>query len=108
MAQMFNWWLACPEYCERYAKAEDIGSRPDEDSSDGDVSEEEYMSSDEEMAGHADPWTSSLVWIGRYSLYYAYDVGLVQGDMLYLFDSQIEYQRFAGVKAYKYSVLMHR
>jgi ubiquitin-conjugating enzyme E2 H len=43
------------EYCERYAKAEDIGSRPDEDSSDGDVSEEEYMSSDEEMAGHADP-----------------------------------------------------
>ena len=64
MTQMFNLWLACPEYCERYAKAEDIGSRPDEDSSDGDVSEEEYMSSDEEMAGHADPWTSSLVWIG--------------------------------------------
>lgn len=45
----------CPEYCERYAKAEDIGRCPEEDSSDGEASEEEeYMSSDEEMAGHAD------------------------------------------------------
>lgn len=46
------------EYCERYAKLEDIGKRPEEDTSDGDeVSEdEEYMSSDEEMAGPADPW----------------------------------------------------
>jgi ubiquitin-conjugating enzyme E2 H len=43
------------EYCERYAKAEDIGRCPEEDSSDGEASEkEEYMSSDEEMAGHAD------------------------------------------------------
>ena len=40
------------EYCERYAKLEDIGRR-EEDTSDGEVSEdEEYMSSDEEMAGH--------------------------------------------------------
>jgi ubiquitin-conjugating enzyme E2 H len=44
------------EYCERYAKLEDIGRRAEEDTSDGEVSEdEEYMSSDEEMAGHADP-----------------------------------------------------
>lgn len=44
------------EYCERYAKLEDIGRRPEEDTSDGEVSEdEEYMSSDEEMAGPADP-----------------------------------------------------
>lgn len=43
------------EYCERYAKAEDVGTRPEESSSDGEVSDEEYMSSDEEMAGHADP-----------------------------------------------------
>lgn len=43
------------EYCERYAKAEDIGRHP-EDSSDDELSEEEdCMSSDEEMAGHADP-----------------------------------------------------
>jgi ubiquitin-conjugating enzyme E2 H len=35
---------------------EDIGRRAEEDTSDGEVSEdEEYMSSDEEMAGHADP-----------------------------------------------------
>lgn len=40
------------EYCEIFAKAE---NRPEEDSSDGELSEEEYMSSEEEMAGHADP-----------------------------------------------------
>ncbi|XP_024371615.1 ubiquitin-conjugating enzyme E2-23 kDa [Physcomitrium patens] len=44
------------EYCERYAKAEDIGRRPEEESSDEELSDEEdCMSSDEEMAGHADP-----------------------------------------------------
>eukprot|EP00249_Psilotum_nudum_P012231 c23664_g2_i2 orf=573-1124(-) len=43
------------EYCERYAKAEHIGSRPEESSSDTEVSDDEYMSSEEEMAGHADP-----------------------------------------------------
>ncbi|KAJ7297087.1 hypothetical protein O6H91_21G001000 [Diphasiastrum complanatum] len=42
------------EYCERYAKAEDIGSRPEE-SSESDLSDDEYASSDEEMAGQADP-----------------------------------------------------
>ena len=44
------------EYCERYAKLEDIGRRPEEGSDDDELSEEEdCMSSDEEMAGHADP-----------------------------------------------------
>ncbi|KAJ7553454.1 hypothetical protein O6H91_06G098700 [Diphasiastrum complanatum] len=42
------------EYCERYAKPEDIGSHPEE-SSDSDLSDEESTSSDEEMAGPADP-----------------------------------------------------
>lgn len=52
--QLFVVYIA--EYCERYAKLEDIGRRPEEDTSDGEVSEdEEYMSSDEEMAGPADP-----------------------------------------------------
>ncbi|KAH9324722.1 hypothetical protein KI387_004900, partial [Taxus chinensis] len=44
------------EYCARYAKAEDIGARQQEESSDDEeVSEDEYASSDEEVAGHADP-----------------------------------------------------
>lgn len=42
------------EYCETYAKPEDIGNKPEE-SSDGEVSDDGYISSDEEMAGHADP-----------------------------------------------------
>ncbi|KAH9313282.1 hypothetical protein KI387_028317 [Taxus chinensis] len=42
------------EYCERYAKAEDVGSRQEEESSDSEASED-YASSDDEMAGHADP-----------------------------------------------------
>lgn len=48
--------MVIAEYCERYAKAEDIGRRPEEESSDEELSDEEdCMSSDEEMAGHADP-----------------------------------------------------
>jgi ubiquitin-conjugating enzyme E2 H len=48
--------VAClAEYCERYAKAEDIGNHPENDSSDEDLSDPEHTSSDEEMAGHADP-----------------------------------------------------
>ncbi|KAH9573648.1 hypothetical protein CY35_01G011500 [Sphagnum magellanicum] len=43
------------EYCERYAKAEDIGNHPENDSSDEDLSDADHTSSDEEMAGHADP-----------------------------------------------------
>eukprot|EP01018_Ginkgo_biloba_P034276 Gb_34995 [translate_table: standard] len=43
------------EYCARYARAEDIGKQQEEESSDDDVSEDEYASSDEEVAGRADP-----------------------------------------------------
>ncbi|GLJ08862.1 hypothetical protein SUGI_0097270 [Cryptomeria japonica] len=42
------------EYCERYAKAEDVGNQQQEESSDSEASED-YASSDDEMAGHADP-----------------------------------------------------
>ncbi|PWA72623.1 ubiquitin-conjugating enzyme 5 [Artemisia annua] len=43
------------EYCERYAKPEDAGAVPEEKSSDEELSEAEYASSDEEVAGKADP-----------------------------------------------------
>ena len=45
------------EYCEKYAKPEDAGAAPAEKSSDEELSEDEYPSSDdEEVAGKADPW----------------------------------------------------
>ncbi|KAG6784786.1 hypothetical protein POTOM_010495 [Populus tomentosa] len=44
-----------PEYCEKYAKPEDIGAAPEEESSDEELSEDEYESLDDEMAGQADP-----------------------------------------------------
>ncbi|KAK1376871.1 Ubiquitin-conjugating enzyme E2 5 [Heracleum sosnowskyi] len=44
------------EYCEKYAKAEDAGEAPEESSSDDEMSEAEYDSSDEVMAaGPVDP-----------------------------------------------------
>lgn len=43
------------EFCEKYAKATDAGIAPEEKSSDDEVSEDEYASSDEEIAGKADP-----------------------------------------------------
>lgn len=42
------------EYCEKYAKPEDIGTAQEEESSDEELSEDEYASSDE-VAGKADP-----------------------------------------------------
>eukprot|EP01018_Ginkgo_biloba_P025113 Gb_18257 [translate_table: standard] len=42
------------EHCERYAKPEDIGSRQEEESNDGEVSEDEDASSEDELAGHAE------------------------------------------------------
>eukprot|EP00249_Psilotum_nudum_P013827 c24535_g1_i2 orf=1071-1574(-) len=54
MRDKANYEQKVREYCERYAKAEDIGSRLEE-SSDEDVSDDAYVSSDEEMAGPADP-----------------------------------------------------
>ena len=44
------------EYCERYAKKENITkSTADETDDDEDVTDEETGSSDDEIAGHADP-----------------------------------------------------
>lgn len=43
------------EYCEKYAKPEDAGVAPDEKSSDEGLTEDEYASSDEEVAGKVDP-----------------------------------------------------
>ncbi|XP_071919196.1 ubiquitin-conjugating enzyme E2 5-like isoform X3 [Coffea arabica] len=48
--------LCSIEYCEKYAKPEDAGAAPAEKSSDEELSEDEYPSSDdEEVAGKADP-----------------------------------------------------
>lgn len=44
-----------PEYCEKYAKPEDIGAAPEDETSDEEPSEDEYEFHDEEMAGQADP-----------------------------------------------------
>ncbi|KAK8685240.1 hypothetical protein V6N13_041245 [Hibiscus sabdariffa] len=44
------------EYCERYAKQEDImKSTADNETDDDDITDEETGSSDDEIAGHADP-----------------------------------------------------
>ncbi|KAB5564521.1 hypothetical protein DKX38_004575 [Salix brachista] len=44
------------EYCEKYAKPEDIGAIPEEKSSDEELSEEDYNSDDDDLvAGKADP-----------------------------------------------------
>jgi len=43
------------EYCEKYAKPEDAGAVPEEESSDEELSEDEYASSDEAMVGQPDP-----------------------------------------------------
>ncbi|XP_072068584.1 probable serine/threonine protein kinase IREH1 isoform X1 [Arachis hypogaea] len=44
------------QYCEKYAKAEDVGAAPEEKSSDDEeISEDQYDSSDEQVAGKADP-----------------------------------------------------
>ncbi|KAM7276622.1 hypothetical protein ACFE04_018488 [Oxalis oulophora] len=47
--------LKVKEYCERYAKPEHIGSAPEENSSDEELSEAESDSSDDGMVGQADP-----------------------------------------------------
>ncbi|GER45232.1 ubiquitin-conjugating enzyme h [Striga asiatica] len=43
------------EYCQKYAKPEDIGAPEEEKSSDDEMSENEYDSSDEAIVGKADP-----------------------------------------------------
>ena len=42
------------EFCEKYAKPEDVGAVPEEKSSDEELSEDDYASSDEAVAGQAD------------------------------------------------------
>jgi len=44
-----------PEYCEKYAKPEDAGAPPEDQSSDEELSEDEYDSSDEGVVGKPDP-----------------------------------------------------
>jgi len=43
------------EYCDRYAKKEHLTNSTAEVDSDEDISDEESGSSDDEIAGHADP-----------------------------------------------------
>lgn len=45
-----------PEYCKKYAKPEDIGASPEDESSEEELSEDEYDSSDEQVVGKPDPW----------------------------------------------------
>ena len=56
-----------PEYCEKYAKPEDIGAKPEEKSSDEELSEDDYNSDDDQVAGKADPWLN--VWMSSNCLY---------------------------------------
>lgn len=46
--------LKVKEYLERYAKKENITSALTEDNSDDNISDEQSVSSDDEIAGHAD------------------------------------------------------
>ncbi|KZV21809.1 hypothetical protein F511_13612 [Dorcoceras hygrometricum] len=48
-------WVEHEEYCLKYAKPEDVGAAPEEKSSDDELSEEEYDSSDEAIVGKVDP-----------------------------------------------------
>ena len=55
---IFQTWLivfCTPEYCDKYANQENIGVAPDEKSSDEELSEDDYESSNETIAGRADP-----------------------------------------------------
>lgn len=50
------WEKHWTEYCEKYAKPEDIGASKEEDSSDEELSEDDdYASSDDGIAGQPDP-----------------------------------------------------
>lgn len=52
-------WLPCclftSEFCEKYAKPEDAGAASEEKSSDDEMSEVDYDSSDDAVAGPVDP-----------------------------------------------------
>ncbi|KAK4400853.1 Ubiquitin-conjugating enzyme E2 5 [Sesamum angolense] len=58
--QNLEWKMPCDtaiphEYCEKYAKPEDVGVAGEEKSSDEELTEDEYASSDDEVAGKVDP-----------------------------------------------------
>ncbi|KAL6986276.1 Ubiquitin-conjugating enzyme E2 5 [Sarracenia purpurea var. burkii] len=55
MRDQTTYELRVKEYCERYAKPEDAGAVPEEKSSDEELSQDGYASSDDEVAGKADP-----------------------------------------------------
>lgn len=50
-----DFFFFAPEYCEKYAKPEDVGAPPEDKSSDGELSEDEYDSSDDAVVGKPDP-----------------------------------------------------
>ncbi|KAL6495508.1 Ubiquitin-conjugating enzyme E2 5 [Orobanche gracilis] len=52
---MFGLVNVVKEYCQKYAKAADIGATPEENSSDEEMSEDDYYSDDEAVVGAADP-----------------------------------------------------
>ena len=48
------------EYCDRYARKENFSNSAAEDESgEDDISNGECTSSDDEIAGHADPWKNN-------------------------------------------------
>lgn len=47
-------FLNVPEYCEKYAKPEEVGAPSDDKSSEEELSEDEYDSSDETVVGKPD------------------------------------------------------
>ena len=56
IAMLMTFFFHFPEYCEKYAKQEDVGAAAEEKSSDEELSEDEYAASDdEEIAGKPDP-----------------------------------------------------
>lgn len=53
--EQYTCFLVVLEHCARYAKAEDVGKRPEESSDeDDDEDEDEYDSNDDEIGGSSD------------------------------------------------------
>jgi len=51
----FHFLSQWTEYCEKYAKPEDIGAVEEKDSSEDELSEDGYASSDDAIVGQPDP-----------------------------------------------------
>ena len=54
ISRIISWCFT--EYREKYAKPEDVGAAQEEKSSDEELSEDDYGSSDDGIAGQPDPW----------------------------------------------------